>query len=108
MVRQLSAKQFYAGSNPVGHSKKNIMDKETELMVITMEECGEMIQACSKVLRTNYEEHALIDLTKEIGDVMCMIDLIVQNNYIDENDIKICARKKREKLKTWSNLIERI
>ncbi len=84
------------------------MDKETELMVITMEECGEMIQACSKVLRTNYEEHALIDLTKEIGDVMCMIDLIVQNNYIDENDIKICARKKREKLKTWSNLIERI
>ena len=107
MVRQLSAKQFYTGSNPVGHSKKNIMDKETELMVITMEECGEMIQACSKVLRTNYEEHALIDLTKEIGDVMCMIDLIVHNKYIDENDIKICARKKREKLKTWSNLIER-
>ena len=37
---------------------------------------------------------------------MCMIDLIVQNNYIDENDIKICARKKEEKLKTWSNLID--
>ena len=107
MVRQLSAKQFYAGSNPVGHSKKNNMDKETELMIITMEECGELTQACSKVLRTRYEEHALIDLTKEIGDVMCMIDLIVQNNYIDENDIKICARKKREKLKIWSNLIEK-
>ena len=29
------------------------------------------------------------------------------NNYIDENDIKICAKKKRDKLKIWSNLIEK-
>ena len=33
MVRQLSAKQFHAGSNPVGHSKKNNMDKETNINI---------------------------------------------------------------------------
>ena len=27
------------------------MDARTQLMVIMMEECGELIQACSKVLR---------------------------------------------------------
>ena len=70
MVRQLSAKQFYAGSNPVGHSKKNNMDKETELMIITMEECGELTQACSKVLWTRYEEHALEELRKEVSSLV--------------------------------------
>ncbi len=39
--------------------------KETinELMIITMEECGELTQACSKVLRT---------MTKE-GDIVKML-----------------------------------
>ena len=78
--------------------------KDQELMTITMEECGELIQACSKAIRCGtYDNND--SLKEELCDVMCMIDLIVQNNYIDENDIKICARKKREKLKTWSNLI---
>ena len=27
------------------------LDYETELLVITMEECGEMIEACSKAIR---------------------------------------------------------
>ena len=75
------------------------MDKETELMVITMEECGEMIQACSKVLRTNYEEHTLIDLTKEIGDVMCMIELLKEHLYIKNSDIVQGIQNKRYKLK---------
>ena len=29
------------------------MNKQQELLVITMEECGELIQACSKILRSN-------------------------------------------------------
>ena len=47
------------------------------------------------------------ELTKEVGDVMCMIDLLVQNNLVDENDIKLCAKKKREKLMKWSNLFNK-
>ena len=83
------------------------MDKQTEALVITMEECGELTQACSKVIRTNQKEEYMRELTKEVGDVMCMIDLLVQNNLVDENDIKLCAKKKREKLKKWSNLFDK-
>ena len=32
------------------------MDKQTEALIITMEECGELTQACSKVIRTNQKE----------------------------------------------------
>ena len=32
-------------------SINNKLDYETELLVITMEECGEMIEACSKAIR---------------------------------------------------------
>ena len=83
------------------------MDKQTEALVITMEECGELTQACSKVIRTNQKEEYMRELTKEVGDVMCMIDLLVQNNLVDENDIKLCAKKKREKLMKWSNLFNK-
>ena len=83
------------------------MDKQTEVLVITMEECGELTQACSKVIRTNQKEEYMRELTKEVGDVMCMIDLLVQNNLVDENDIKLCAKKKREKLMKWSNLFNK-
>ena len=88
-------------------AREFLMDKQIEALVITMEECGELTQACSKVIRTNQKEEYMRELTKEVGDVMCMIDLLVQNNLVDENDIKLCAKKKREKLKKWSNLFNK-
>ena len=33
------------------------MTKFEELMIITMEECGELIQACSKMCRNRNEKH---------------------------------------------------
>ena len=50
-------------------------DKLQELLTITMEECGELIQACSKAIRTD-QYHFNEKLIEEIGDVQCMIDLI--------------------------------
>ena len=46
------------------------MDKITQLMVITMEECGELTQVCSKLLRkrhTNNEisEEECVNLSKK-------------------------------------------
>ena len=42
-----------------------------ELLVITMEECGELIQACSKAIRKEkyYDNNKLVE---EVGEVMCM------------------------------------
>ena len=32
-------------------SQMNKLDQRQQLMVVTMEECGELVQACSKILR---------------------------------------------------------
>ena len=81
------------------------MEKLTELMIITMEECGELTQACSKVLRTDFKDHALQDLKQEVADVMCMVDLMREQGFIDDFEIMQGIKDKREKLEIWSNLI---
>jgi NTP pyrophosphatase (non-canonical NTP hydrolase) len=78
--------------------------KLEELMIITMEECGELIQACSKKLRG--KKNVNQSLLEEIGDVQCMIDLIVESGLLAREDISSRVQVKRDKLKTWSNLIE--
>ena len=92
------------------------MDKLTELLIITMEECGELTQACSKVLRKqDLEERKLKgkktldesmkDLAKEVADVQCMIELLQTEGLVDWADIRQGVEEKRTKLKKWSRLI---
>ena len=92
------------------------MDKLTELLIITMEECGELTQACSKVLRKqDFEkrklkgkktlEESMKDLTKEVADVQCMIELLQTEGLVDWTEIRHGVEEKRAKLKLWSNLI---
>ena len=44
-------------------------------------------------------------LLEEVGDVYCMIDLLIDHGFIDEDLVYQRAQIKREKLKTWSTLI---
>ena len=44
-------------------------------------------------------------LLEEVGDVYCMIDLLLDHGFIDEDLVYQRAKIKREKLKTWSTLI---
>jgi|TARA_Y100000114_G_C11748880_1_gene323141 NTP pyrophosphatase (non-canonical NTP hydrolase) len=79
------------------------MNKLQELMTITMEECGELIQACSKSIRCDdYKNND--DLKEEIGDVMCMIELIKENGLISQREIDNQVNIKRMKLMKWSKL----
>jgi|TARA_R100001443_G_scaffold36762_1_gene50586 NTP pyrophosphatase (non-canonical NTP hydrolase) len=80
-------------------------DKLQELLTITMEECGELIQACSKAIRCNdyYDNDKLIE---ELGDVNYMIELIHQYDLISLKDLVDRAKIKKDKLKKWSSLIE--
>ena len=80
------------------------MDNKTELMIITMEECGELTQACSKVLRTDFKDHALQDLKQEVADVVCMIELMKKNGLVNDSDIVQGIQNKMEKLEIYSNL----
>jgi NTP pyrophosphatase (non-canonical NTP hydrolase) len=87
------------------------MNYEEELLTITMEECAEVIQACSKIIR--FGEHseydgktALETLEKELGDLQCMIDLLHANDMVSYTAMDDYAADKRDKLKTWSSLFE--
>ena len=80
------------------------MEKLTELMIITMEECGDLTQACSKVLRTDFKDYALQDLKQEVADVVCMIELMKKNGLVNDSDIDQGIQNKMEKLEIYSNL----
>ena len=81
------------------------MDKLQELLTITMEECGELIQACSKAIRCD-GYHNNDKLIEELGDVQCMIDLIQEYDLVSWSEIEDRTKVKKEKLKKWSSLYE--
>jgi NTP pyrophosphatase (non-canonical NTP hydrolase) len=80
---------------------KNYQD---ELMVITMEECGELVQACSKAIRKNefYDNAKLIE---EAGDVYCMLNLLIEYDMVSLTDLERQSEVKRAKLAKWSELV---
>ena len=79
-------------------------DAMQELMVLTMEECGELIQECSKSLRKdNYLQNK--NLKDELGDVYAMIELMHEFDIVSWKEIEERVKVKREKLKKWSRLI---
>jgi len=80
------------------------MDKLQELLTITMEECGELIQECSKSIRKNHYYNNR-ELTEEVGDVMCMIELLVEYDIISQTNIDERVFEKKKKLLKWSNLL---
>ena len=92
------------------------MSPYQQLLVITMEECGELIQACSKVLRLHHQfEHrqaiclsesdAISKITEEAGDLQCMIELLVEYDICSWTGLERRVDVKRTKLKRWSDLI---
>ena len=79
------------------------MEKLEELMVITMEECGELIQECSKSIRM--QDYKRDELKEELSDVMCMLELMIENKIITRTELNNGANLKKMKLIEWSNLI---
>ena len=73
------------------------------MLVITMEECGELIQACSKMIRFD-EPCDTKQLQEEIGDVMCMIEILKDGGLVTEEQIQRRVKVKKEKLMEWSLL----
>ena len=80
------------------------LDTRQQLLVVTMEECGELIQECSKNLRRG----EIFDRDKfkdEVGDVYTMIDLLHEWDVISWDEIEKRREVKRKKLSKWSDLI---
>ena len=80
------------------------LDYNTELMIIAMEECGELIEACSKAIRC--EDYVDNDrMIEEMGDVYFMLSLIMERGLVKSEDIQDRINVKIKKLKKYSNLI---
>ena len=84
-------------------------ESNQEILLITQEECAEVIQAISKVFRFGMDdeyngvsnrEH----LEEEIGDLLCMIDILMDNDIVSWGNLQLAKKAKIEKLKKWSNI----
>ena len=83
-----------------------------QLMIITAEECGELTQRCSKILRryetiNDIEEEQRQKFLEEAGDVYCMLELLVEHGIVDWKELEDRADEKKEKLTLSSDLMWR-
>jgi NTP pyrophosphatase (non-canonical NTP hydrolase) len=87
-------------------------EKQREILVITQEECAEVIQEISKIFRFGIDEFhkdGMLHQTKlemEVGDLMCMVDLLIQHGLIDQQKIEIAKENKQQKLRKWSKIYD--
>ena len=88
-------------------------NKLKEVMDILQEEAAEVIQAVSKISRFGIDnfkpgkpktnrEH----LEEELGDMLAMIDILLEKSVVSLEHLEIAKRAKIEKLKKWSNIYE--
>ena len=83
-----------------------ILDHQQQLMTITAEECGELTQVCMKILRRGeVDQEMRTKLIEEIGDVMCMVDLMHEYDIFSYADVENRIEVKKDKLRVWSDLV---
>ena len=86
------------------------MDNQVkEVFCIAQEECAEVTQAISKIFRFGMNsEHKGVSnkdrLEEEVGDLLCMIDIMVEKCIISDSTVNAARKAKREKLKVWSGI----
>lgn len=83
---------------------------DKEIMLIAQEECAEVTQAISKVFRFGFDSmHKGQDnrtrLEEEVGDLMCMIDLMIDHGIVSEAAVMTAKHEKMAKLEQWSNIV---
>lgn len=87
------------------------MNKDHELLTILMEECGEVIQAASKIIRFGGDEDYNGEtgyeiLERELGDLQCMVGLLQDAGKVHPHQMSEAAAKKFQKLQKWSTLFD--
>lgn len=84
-------------------------DNSKEIMLIAQEECAEVTQAISKVFRFGLDgmhngASNKQRLEEEVGDLLCMIEMMIEKGIIDNKAVAQAGIKKKEKLAKWSNI----
>jgi NTP pyrophosphatase (non-canonical NTP hydrolase) len=85
--------------------------KIEEALGILQEECAEVIQNVSKCRRFGLENEYLNgvgtqreNLEKEVGDVLAMIDILIDQGVLNSASLDIARANKKQKLKKWSSI----
>jgi len=87
-------------------------DKQREILVITQEESAEVIQEISKIFRFGLDEvhkdgmQHKNKLEAEVGDLLCMIDLMFENDLLNLHNVQEAIKSKKDKLKIWSKIYD--
>lgn len=79
------------------------MNREQELLIVLSEECGEIVQAVSKIHRFGKSIANQQRLEQEIGDFMGVLKLIVEEGYIDGHRLPELGEQKIAKLEKYMN-----
>ena len=80
--------------------------------MITQEECAEVIQEISKIFRFGINEahkEGMLHQEKletEVGDLLCMINLMTQHGLIRSDQVTTAIENKQTKLKQWSKIYD--
>lgn len=86
-------------------------DQIFEALGILQEECAEAIVEVSKCRRfglnslhykTNIKHSNMLEI--ELGDVLAMIDILVEQGVLDRTVLASSAEEKKNKLKQWSSI----
>lgn len=84
-----------------------------EALGILQEECAEVIVEVSKIRRfgidsvhykTNMTHNEMLEM--EVGDVLAMIDILIEQGVLDTRSLDEAKAAKKQKLKEWSNIYE--
>jgi NTP pyrophosphatase (non-canonical NTP hydrolase) len=84
-----------------------------ETLLILQEECAEVTQAVSKVFRFGFDSvwpendfgpNNKQRLEEEIGDLLAMVDILVETSVLSDANVNLARRKKKDKLRVWSNI----
>lgn len=84
-----------------------------EALDILQEECAEVIVEVSKCRRfgvdslhykTGIKHSAMLET--EVGDVLALIDILIDQGILDPLTLDVAKQSKKEKLKQWSRIYE--
>jgi NTP pyrophosphatase (non-canonical NTP hydrolase) len=91
------------------------MTVDDEVLLILGEECAEVIQAISKCQRFGVDNYKpgkpktnRQHLEEELGDLMAMIDIMIDKGLISSDEINQARLNKIAKLKKWSTIFNQL
>jgi NTP pyrophosphatase (non-canonical NTP hydrolase) len=87
--------------------------KIEEALGILQEECAEVVVEVSKIRRfglhekshhTGFSHRATLEM--EVGDLLCLVDYLIENNVLNSDNLAAAKLAKQAKLKKWSKIYE--